>query len=165
MDKTDHIATEFKASELVLVAEALGLSPTSDWGSRRLVDAIRIRLKKIGVPEDDPEDERKADLLDDFLYMDHWIDDDGNITVEQEVYPETVEEFLKLYEEKSGKKLSKPDCYGYADDEDPACKRCLLYIYCAEERIAALPPCYGVMYNSNDEECRACMEAYYCKYS
>lgn len=159
MDKTDHIVSEFKVGELVLVAEALGLAPVSAWGGRKVVDAIRIKLKKDGVPEDDPKDARKADLLDDFLYVDGWIDDDGNILKEGGGNPETVEEFMTLH------KIEKalPDCFGFADDGDPACKKCVLYLYCAEDRIANLPGCFGIMYSVNEVECDNCLEAPFCK--
>lgn len=158
-DLVDHLADEFSTAELVLVAEALGLAPTSDWGARKIIDAIRIRLGKNGVPEDEPDDARQATLLDDFLYVGEWIDDDGNILKDEGGidYPETVEEWMA-----TKGILEKPACFEYADDADPSCRKCPLYVYCGEARIAALPPCYGVMYDGSEVECMECLEARYC---
>lgn len=159
---TDHIAEEFKTSELVLVAEAIGLSPTSNWGSRKLIDAIRVRLVKNGVPVDGPEDKRQADLLDDYLYLDLWVDEDGNIVEEGGIeYPETVEEYMAQLDIEQ-----KPLCWSYADvHKAPECKKCPVFVYCAEERVASLPACYGLLHSNGNPECQECLEAYYCKFS
>jgi len=161
-DLTDHVASEFKASELVLVAETLGLSPTSRWGNRKLVDAIAAKLKKSGVPNPPEEgQESKGELLlEDFLYIAGYVDDDGNIVKQGGLNGKQLS--LKEFQQKHDiPKL--PDCFSFADDEDPACKRCSVYVYCAEERVASLPPCFGLLFQENHPECINCLESPFCK--
>lgn len=158
-DLTEHLVEDFKHSELIQVAEELGLSPISRWGSRKLISVIRQRLFKNGIPElvDNPTDRQL--LLEDFLYEAGYIDDDGNkLPVKEEVYAVDLDEFMQAHNIES-----LPDCFSTADDDDPACKRCAVFRYCAEERIANLPPCFGLLFEVDNEECLVCLEAPFCK--
>lgn len=163
-DMLDNIVRDFSNSELILVAEQLGLSPTSRWGSRRLVEAIRSRLDKQGIPEsiagEDDALSRKEVLLEEFLYVAGYVDEDGNpekkggtdVTIGM-----ALEAFLAKYS------LQKPACYAFADDGDPACHRCPIYRWCAEERISNLPPCYGLMHSDVEPECKKCIDRAFCR--
>lgn len=150
MDLTDYLSEEFSTGELVKVAEAIGLAPTSRWGKRRLLDAIRARIANVGVPVPDDNE-----LLEEFLYVAEYIDSEGNIEDKKDKL-----DLDKFMEENDIDEVS--ECFGFADDKDPACRRCKLYVYCAEERIQNLPACYGRLYNPSKEECKNCLEAYYC---
>lgn len=160
MDLTDHLADQFTTSELVLVAEQIGLAPTSRWSQRQLVDAITAKLGKEGIPEPPDGDvetlPQAALYLEEFLYMAGYVDDNGNPVKRQGKLP--LEDYMALHH-----LTKKPDCYGSAWDTDPACKRCLLYIYCAEERIAKLPPCFAVLWDGTDAECRSCIDMPFCR--
>lgn len=159
--QTDNIAEEFKNAELVIIAELAGLAPTSKWGSRKLVDVISKRLKEQGIPKLTGKSPEDMELFDDYLYVAGFTDGEGNVQADVgggKEQKQTLEEFMA-----ERKLTQKPDCFGFADDRDPACKRCALYNYCAEEHIASLPACYGELYLANDPECGACMEAPFCK--
>ena len=158
-DVIDVLVEEFSSGELTTIAEELGLSPTSRWPQRKLVDLIRLQIKQKGLPESPPEDvelSRAQELVEDFLYVGGYVDDEGNVT--KEVSDElTLDEFM---EQHGIAKL--PSCFGGADDSDPACSRCLIYKYCGQERIIKLPACFGILYDANHPECRGCIEAPFC---
>lgn len=144
----DHLVDQFQTAELVLVAEYLGMAPVSDWGSRRVVDAITRRLEDGGVPalpvENDQED-LALSLVRDYLYVAEY--EEGVADVEQK-------------QEGGGE---KPKCFSLADDLDPACCRCSVFDECAAARLANLPPCFGVAFDSAHPECEVCIEASYCR--
>lgn len=161
-DLIDNTANEFSSAELVLVAEQVGLAPISRWGNRRLVDAIRLRLRTTGIPDAPPEEKvltRGEELLEDFLYVAGYVDEDGNQTeTGGSDNVGTLEEFMAKHNIKA-----VPPCFGFADDADPACSKCMLYIHCAQDRLANLPPCYALMWDGNQQECKDCLEAAMCK--
>ncbi len=158
MDLTDHLVKKFKPNELVIVAEAVGLSPTSRWGARKLVDVIFAKVRKDGVPSGGSDG--NAGLVNDFMYVAELVDKDGNATVDSNAAKVDLDTFC---DDEGIDEL--PACFGFADDEAPECARCKLYVYCAEDRVQNLPPCYGVRYDSSGGMCQECMEAPHCKSS
>lgn len=147
---TEDIVEQFSTSELVVIAEYLGLAPISKWGPRKLVDVIRLHLRQQGLPSLDKE---HSELVEDFLYVDGWIGE--QITN----HTSTLGEYLASL----GKSMDDlPECWSFADDADPACKKCGVYAWCAEHRIQNLPPCFAKLYDAGEEECMACLEAPFC---
>lgn len=161
MDVIDNVADQFKASELVIIAEQCGLAPISRWGPRQLIEAVFSKLDKDGIPEP-PSGEfeqltRGELLLEDFLYVAGYVDGKGN-PVDRKPKKLSLNEFMVLHN------IPKtPDCYSFADDRDPACQRCKLYIYCAEQRLSNLPPCFAVLWDDKAPECSVCLEAAFCR--
>lgn len=160
MDITDHLADEFTVAELTLIAEQVGLAPVSRWSQRQLVDAIIAKLDRDGIPHP-PSGEveelpKGALLLEEFLYIGLYVDDNGNPIKKTGKLP--LDEFMRQHN-----LTRKPDCYGFADDKDPSCKRCVLYLYCAAHRIANLKPCYAILWENGHPECTKCLDATFCK--
>jgi hypothetical protein len=167
MDLVDHISEEFSTAELTIVAEAVGLSPAGRWGSRRLVDAIIAKLNReipaapLGAEE---AWERPEILVEDFLFVAGFTDETGKRIKTKEKKGGMPDAELGLEEFMSVNNIKKePDCFSFADDADPACKRCILYRFCAEERVASLPDCFGILYDRTDAQCKKCLEAPFCK--
>lgn len=162
MDLIDHVATQFGAAELTLVAEHMGLAVTSRWTQKRLIEAINAIIDKNGIPEPPPtadlEQLSQAQVLvEEYLYIAGYVDGKGN-PIERKKTKMPLDEWMQLHN------LSKtPDCYKFADDRDPACQRCLLYIYCAEARLASLSPCFALLWDAHAPECSVCMDAAFCK--
>lgn len=164
-DVIDTIAEEFTPAELILVAEGVGMAPTTRWPKRRLVRVIMARIESEGVPEPPTDINFMSQgdvLLEDFIYIAGYVNDDGNLTDRKwlSTLSMDVDEFMQLHGIGS-----KPPCYGFADDQDPSCKRCMLYIYCAELRLSRLPPCFGLLYSEGNPECLSCMERLFCRES
>lgn len=162
MDLIDHVATQFTAAELTLVAERLGLAVTSRWSQKRLIEAIDVVISKNGIPEppatDDLDQLAQAEILvEEYLFIAGYVDDKGN-PLERKSAKIPLDEWMTLHN-----LTKKPDCYSFADDRDPACQRCLLYIYCAESRLAKLPPCFALLWDNNAPECSVCMDVSFCK--
>lgn len=161
MDVIDNVADQFQAAELVLVAEQVGLAPISRWGPRQLIEAVFAKLAKDGIP-DPPTGEfeelgRGELLLEDFLYVAGYVDGKGN-PVDRKIKKPALAEYMALHN------IPKtPDCYTFADDRDPACQRCMLYLYCAEQRLSNLPPCFAVLWDDKAPECGVCIESAFCK--
>lgn len=163
MDVIDNVADQFQSSELVLIAEQCGLAPISRWGPRQLIEAIFSKLDKDGIPEPPTGEmetlQRSELLLEDFLYVAGYIDGQGN-PVDRKVASTKLplQDYLELHN------IPKtPDCYSYADDRDPGCGRCMIYLYCAEQRLSNLPPCFAVLWDNKAPECGVCLEAAFCK--
>jgi hypothetical protein len=158
MNLTDHVAAEFRANELVLIAESMGLSPISRWGGRKLVDTINAHIARTGIPTA-PTDPVIAQLLEEFLFVAEWTDKKGNpLARKSKSEPaKTLQQFLTETKQK------KPDCFGFADDKAPECDRCELYNWCADDRVQNLPSCYGLLFKFDEPECKGCLEAPFCK--
>ena len=162
-DVVDNVASHFKIAELVLIAEFLGLSPVSRCQSRKLIDVVNLKIKVDGLPEP-PADEanlsRSEELVEDYLYMAGFIDDEGEPIEFKKIVNINITDFMALHNINA-----KPSCFSTADDGDPACARCMLYTYCGAARIQKLPPCWGLLYDSSHVECKGCFEAPFCSKS
>ena len=55
-----------------------------------------------------------------------------------------------------------PDCFGFFDNMDPACRRCDLREYCVEEQDASRAECFGKLYSEEAPECSRCLDASQC---
>ena len=148
----------FTKADIMDIADELAVSVA---GSKDvIITTILADLDEEGIP--DAED--CGDLMTDFLIVAEYCDEDGNIlevddeeeeTEGGEVAEETVvESFVDT---------SEWECYGYHSDRDPACRRCTVREECAIERLNCRPECFGLMFDENDEECGACIEAHECK--
>lgn len=153
---TDYLAGEFTGGELVLIAEYLQLAPVSDWGPNRCVEAINKKLNTDGVPAmppAQPGEDLGLSLLRDYLFVAEYTDEDGKVT----------EALIEKGGGVSAEDQATYPCWSLADDSDPACARCQGFDDCAEERVAQLPACFGMEFDSTEEECKLCIEAVYCK--
>lgn len=166
MDVTDHIASEFTAAELVMVAERVGLAPTHRWGQRKLIDAINAKIMRDGLPEPPqlPEVEdllegldRATVLVEEYLYVAGFVDGEGK-PIERRNTKVPLEDFMAAHSV-----TQTPPCFAFADDKDPACQRCILYVYCVQKRLARLPPCFAILYEPSSPDCTVCMDAAFCK--
>lgn len=146
MNNSD-IVKRFGKSNLINVAEELGIEVGSSVRAVKLVEIIEDDLYTNGVPED------MSEVLEDLAFVLGFIDEDGNL-----IDDEDDEEEEEVIEEGD-----LPGCWGYADDRDPACNKCKIYDMCMKERIALRPPCFGKMYDSHSPECECCIEALDCK--
>jgi hypothetical protein len=95
----------------------------------------------------------EVSLVRDFLYVAEIVDEDGSVIEVSE--PEGGDD--------ESKGQTKHPCYSLADDRDPACARCPAYPGCAEERVAQLPACFGRDFDPQEQECKLCIEAVFCK--
>lgn len=146
---------DFMKAELLSIAESLGLDTTSETTSKVLVKRIMQNLVDEGVPEIDQCD----DLMYQFLVAAEMIDINGNL-----IEGETAEETDAITEEPSESESENvPPCYGFEDDRDPACGKCRVQIACRKLRIRQRPPCFGKLFEVNDENCKVCIEAPFCK--
>ncbi|KKN62961.1 hypothetical protein LCGC14_0506710 [marine sediment metagenome] len=140
----------FKKNELQGIATELSLESFKSMNVRNLVLTIANNLEDEGIPEV----ENCSDSLFEFLLNTNYIDEDGDVQeleistgggVEEEESTEILDEDI-------------PECFTYADNRDPACNRCKLYINCYEERISSRPRCFGREFSSQAEECQNCLE-------
>lgn len=173
---------EFEKLELVAVAEELELVVQDGQSTLSIIEAIRKSLREEGIPAE----EDCSDLLDDFLFVAGYIDEAGNIVDEDPEGGElgnvvdsariVSEDKLVVHTEMGdgvverethfivdGKEVPKPQCYGFAEERDPACKRCRVMEYCKKERLASRPACFGKLFSATDENCADCLEAASCK--
>lgn len=167
----DNLAKEFKVQELTLIAEEVKLSPVSRWGNRQYAEAIITGIRKDGIP-DAPVGKLSSgqELLEEFLFIAGYVDEDGNLVDESNLPPELVGDVigskrLSLEQFMQKENIStKPDCFSFADDKDVNCPGCKLYPYCAEIRLANLPQCFGLMWDPAIVDCvEQCIEAPFCK--
>ena len=146
---------DFMKAELLSIAESLDLDTSSETTSKVLVKRIMQNLIDEGVPEI----EECSDLMYQFLVAAEVIDADGNL-----IEGETIEEADAVAEETSESEAENvPPCYGFEDDRDPACEKCKVQIACRKLRIRQRPPCFGKLFEVNDENCKVCIEAPFCK--
>jgi len=115
-----------------------------------IVEAIVQDCNTNGVPE--WEDCSK--ILRKFLITAKITDKVGELL---EASTETVEEEPEVGD------IEYPDCYGLADERDPACGRCKVVKMCMEKHKESLPPCFGKEYSSAAPECGICIEQTKCE--
>lgn len=175
------VMTQFSKAELIEIANELGID-ADGVRALELVELIRDDIRE----NDLPAEEDTSDLMEDFLYVAGYIDEDGDIIVGE---PEggklgaQVVKFEGFTEDHvvtitdtgdgvtvladgfiiAGEEVSKPPCFSFADERDPACRRCKVLEYCKAERIKSRPKCFGLLYKATDEHCIKCLEAINCK--
>jgi len=153
-----ELYTQFKKVELVEVAKDLDIKIDPRRQSNRQISKEILKdLEANGVPEVDD----CSDLTNELLFVAGYIDEQGELIEEVDIEQDDEDEEVEVVEEDLPEKL--PPCFTFADERDPACKRCKVKIPCLEQRIINRPPCFGRYYNKHAEECEGCMEAVNCK--
>ena len=144
---------EYSKDELLQLCEQLDIPKFSMTDtSKALIDKINEDLDTNGVPTD----EDCSDLLYNYLCDAGYIEGEE---VDEEPELEQVIEVEPMLE-------NLPDCYGFADDRDKACKICRVFAQCMEERTMIREqelPCFGKLFDANAEECGMCLEAGPCR--
>jgi len=135
------VYTQFQKRELISIVEEMGLDIQLDTRASDIVAAIYRDIDENGVPDTDDD---MSDLLLEFLVAAEYVDENGNVLVEQKEDDDDDED-------------SVPD-----DERDPSCKRCKVFNRCMKMRINARPDCYGKLYEVRDEQCKVCLEALPC---
>ena len=143
---------EFNKSEIIDVAKELELSTKVTQSAKVITNMILDDLNDEGVPEECSE------LMDEFLYVAGYIDDDGNLKEEDDEQIEDVSTQVGEAEVI----IQEPDCYTFADERDPACKKCKLVRECVLARVDNRPVCFGQFFDDTSEECKVCIEAPLC---
>jgi hypothetical protein len=152
----DELYKKFTKLQVLAIATELKIKgykrfASSQLQSKDMCDAITKELNANGLPED------LSDVADDtfnFLIDGGWVDADGNI-----IEPEAA----KVEEVEEPSEIKLPGCFGLEDDLDPACKHCRVQDRCRTQRIASRPSCFGKMFSANEPECKACIEAIFCR--
>ena len=155
IDIAKQVYKDYKKAELLSIARELELDVSVQQRAVSLSKMILKDLEDNGIP--DTED--CSDELYELLVMAKYIDDDGNITEDDE---EDLSENNDT-EEVEDTTQGLPECYSLADSRDPACSRCRVYDDCLKSRISNHPDCFGKLYEKHSEECGVCIEAPQCK--
>lgn len=140
------LATErFTLENLHNILDELEWDGRSEFPSSKsmCVKHIMTDLHERGVP-----DGELSDLLFDICILLGFLDEDGN-ELEQE--GGTTDQDAELPD-------VLPQCWGYADGANVACKRCSIMIACQEVRKKSRPICFGKSYSSESAECSICLE-------
>ena len=112
------------------------------------VKCIAADIHEQGMP-----DGKLSDELFDLLIALGFMDEDGN-EIEQKGGTAAQDDELP-------DKL--PQCWGYADPDNIACKRCSIMVACYKLREQTRPICYGKTFSSKSPECSICLEWKYCQ--
>lgn len=146
---------DFEKKELISIAEELGLTVSKKVRAPTVIKKVFQDLDENGVPElDDCSDE-----LYEFLVAAEVIDEEGNIIEKGGTLTETESKD----EDSDEEEIRRPECFGFADKRDPACKKCSIYENCLMARVASRPSCFAVMFDLNSEECDVCLEGAHCR--
>jgi len=145
---------EFNKSEIIEIANELDLKTKVTQSAKIMTNMILGDLNDEGVPEECSE------LMDEFLYVAEYIDDEGNLLEEEE--DEQIEDVSTQVEEAKEVDQTPPDCFTFADERDPACKKCKLVRECVLARVDNRPLCFGQFFDDTAEECKVCIEAPLC---
>jgi len=163
---TKGLLQDFSKEELLAIAEELEIKLPKGMGTmaRGIIQSVYANLDKEGVPDATfggslaTDEDEVSELLFDFLLAAEYVDEDGNILEDDETEEKggDAEEIEELPDD-------LPECFGYAEIKDPACRKCKIYNLCAIERIGTRPECFGVLFKLQDEECLSCIEANECQ--
>jgi hypothetical protein len=149
------VQSEFTKDEILELYDDFIGGPAPEGQTKyELIHSIIDDIEANGVPVEDD----CTDMMLDFLYVTGYVDEDGNLLPEP-----------KEGDEESSDGVSEmthggvPDCYGFADDRDPACKKCTIFEGCMRERVDVRPECFAQLFDDTSEECSACLEYAACK--
>jgi hypothetical protein len=137
------VLMRFNSDDLVDIADELEL-PEDVEEDGAIVQAVLDDYDEQGLPDWEMSEE-----LFDLLVLLGKMDEDGNDTAEAE--EADAADDVALPDE-------LPDCFGYADTSDTACKKCSIKKPCYAERVANRPECYGKAYAEKSPECSVCLE-------
>jgi len=152
-DVAASLYKQFNKSEVIEIAGELELKTKVTQSAKVMTNMILDDLNDEGVPEECSE------LMNEFLYAAGYIDEDGDLIEEEE--DEQIEDVSTQIEDVE-EVDQVPDCYTFADERDPACKKCKLVRECVLARIDNRPVCFGQFFDDKVEECKACIEAPLC---
>lgn len=150
-DTITNINSVLTKQDIFSIISDLGI-PEPELSTRyaQLVEIIVKDCDDNGVPEWGD----CSKLLRRFLITAKITDSDGEL-----VTPVSLEAST----DDSKEPVEYPECFGLADEEDPACLRCKLLEECKKSRSESLPPCFGKGYSGDAPECKLCMEQTSCK--
>lgn len=139
----NDIATQFTKKELIDLSMGLGLNWSTD---NQKLDMIS-KMIAIGtyLAHSDIDIELSPEVIQ-FLISAEVIDENGTPRKEIDELPEKL-----------------PPCFGYADNDDPSCQKCVVFVGCQGTRLSKRPPCFGKEYQVTAPECILCFEAKFCK--
>lgn len=160
-DYIQDLMKQYTKEEVLGLCGELSLTVSDNTKFSDVVQLLTEDLDREGIPESDD----CSELMSDFLYVADYVDEDGNI-VELDVIEEEEEEDArepKIVPEavKADEKL--PECFGFHDERDPACRKCKVKITCETERVKTRPSCFGELYHKNNIQCKQCIERTFCK--
>ena len=144
------IQSEFSKEELAELYEDFIGEPAPDITKYNMIHSIIDNIDAEGVPVADD----CTDPMLDFLYVAGFTDEDGNLL------PEAKE---GVQDDVADEQTQVPDCFGFADERDPACKKCTIFKECMRERVDVRPECFAQLFDDTSEECKACLEYGACK--
>ena len=150
MSNVDDVLSQFNKKEIIAVAKELGADVQPDDQKLELVK----RLISIGIRLANSDDStlELSETAVALLVTAEVIDEEGNPLIKEEDGSDDVELPDNL-----------PQCWGYADEKDPACGKCLVFKPCTKLRIERRPQCFGQLFDKHAPECIACLEAPFCK--
>lgn len=154
VDVAASLYKQFNKSEVIEIAGELELKTKVTQSAKVMTNMILDDLNDEGVPEE------CSDLMNEFLYAAEYIDEDGDLIEEEE--DEQIIKSGNVLVEDAEEIDQVPDCYTFADERDPACKKCKLVRECVLARIDNRPVCFGQFFDDKVEECKACIEAPLC---
>ena len=148
----------YSKPQLMTVCRELGIEVSMVETSVAISEKFVTDVLDNGVPEKDT----CSKLLMQILQTLGVVDENGDIV---ESLDEAVEDESLDYAAETSTEADKdmPDCFGFADNKDPACEHCKVKEACMEKRIADKPSCLGSLYDPDSEECKICIEADECK--
>lgn len=171
-DYISNLMEQFNKKEILQMSEELGLDNSPSDSMSSVMEAIINDLEENGVPLA----EDCSDLLNDFLYVAMFVDEDGNLIEIEDIEDEEDEE--QEEEEKIPKRFDTekedepdkepvednlPECFSFHDERDPACRKCKVRELCREERVKMRPACFGKLFQKNNADCEVCLERTFCK--
>ena len=149
-----EIVKRFGKFRLLDIAQELEIDVNEATHSLGVAQSIIDSLEGDGIP-----DEMSDDLFD-LCVAQGYIDEEGNLLVEEDdAEPDEPE---ADDEPEDGK---EPTCWTMKVGEpgDPACKQCKFLKNCFARRQENRPACFGKLYDPNNEDCKICIEWKYCK--
>lgn len=156
-DLVKGLISDFSKKEILAIAEELDLEFGSRARSSEIVGSILEDMDENGIPVSD----ECSEVLTEFLIAAEYIDDDGNV-IEGNGSDESLKEGGNDKKEEETP-AEPPPCFGFADERDPACKRCKAYDVCMQERLETRPECFGRLFSKDAKECEICIEANSCE--
>jgi len=146
-DVVKDIYTAISKQDVLTVAKELGLKVQAADRTAVVIELILDDIEENGVPET----EDMSDIMKRLFIVAKVIDEKGELLPPEED-KESVVEVEKL-----------PECFGMADEFDPACKKCKVLQKCKVERQNNVPPCFGKLFEVNANECSICIENVRCR--
>lgn len=138
------ILKDYDKQKIVDLCEELQLNIDISTSKRELVNVLIYAIRKLDLNTLEKEEYKEHKK---FLYL--YSDSD-------KAYDKAQKKIVE-----SGRRF--PPCFGFADENDPSCKKCTEYDECLEIRIKTLPECFGILYDEKADECKICVEWSQCK--